>query len=363
MFTTNLKSSSSYQASKSTTPSSPQIGNLQLVKTVSQEHSCTTYLGKDIVTQREYAVKIFNPDGLHPSINTLEQEATIHKALSNEHPNLLNLYGYFPVGEYSGNNGSDKQAFAFVLELEQDRNLFQCIQTFGSLSEEIARTYFAHLLSGIEHVHNNGFVHLDLTLENLIFSKDFSLKITNFSCAAITNSPMTKELKSRKSTSYTAPELISSNQPSVNCASDLFSCGVILFTMVAGYPPFNYASSSDLHYNLIVKRQYSTFWKQHERHGRTYSESFKELINGLLANEVTERLTISEVKAQAWFLEPKLTVSEIKEKFEKVGGDQLIKKAEQASFEQKFKESKAAFASNVKTQGHFAMNGIRVKRN
>lgn len=362
MFTTHLKSSSTYHTTKPTMPSYPHLGNLQLVKTLTQENSCTTLLGKDIVTQREYTVKMFNPDGLSPSINTLEQEATIHMALSKEHPNLLNLYGYFPVGEYSGNNGSTHQGFAFVLEQEQDKNLFQCIQTFGSLSEDIARTYFAQLLNGIEHVHNNGFVHMNLTPENLVFSKDFSLKITNFSCAKTIHSQMPKDPKPLKSTSFTAPELLSFKQASVNCSSDLFSCGVILFAMVAGYAPFNYASSSDLYYNLILKRQFSTFWKQHERHGRTFSESFKELVNGLLACEMTERLTISEVKGHSWFLGPKFTVSEIKEEFEKAWGVQT-KLAEKMTFEQKIKESKVGFASNGKTQGHFAMNGIRVKRN
>jgi len=319
MYNTRFKPSSPIQSLKANSNSYSRLGNLQITKTLSEDTFSKTELGQDSVTQKRFAIKFLRPEMVSTMTPCLDNEASIQSLLSQEdHPNVLKVVKYLQNADYIDKNGTVTKMNALVTELAEEGDLFEYLNTYGPLSEETARTWFHDLINGLEFIHSKGIAHMNLKPENLWLTDKFSLKINNFSCSYIVSSEgdLLNQLHLSKSIYYTSPELVS-NQRGNGFINDLFACGVILFTMVTGYPPFNKASSDDIYYKLIIKQQFTTFWKQHERRGLSVSPAFKELLNNMLAYEPSQRLSISELKSNSWYLGATKSYVEIKEEFEK----------------------------------------------
>jgi len=331
------------------TNSYPRIGNLELIKTLNYGVSSKVKLGRDIHTKQEYAVKVIKPEFQSRYLTTVEQEAKFLSLLSKEpHRNIIKLVDYYPKADYIKKNGKVKKVFALVLELAEGGDLFECIKVLESFREDIARTYFHELIETIEFLHEKGIIHRDIKPDNLLLGADFSLKLADFSFAtfALTenDTPLQRELFG--TVNYMAPELLAGNNYIGQCV-DLFSCGVILFLMVVGQPPFDKAAESDVRYRLIMKQQFATFWKQVERSGRSFSNDFKSLINAMLAYEPAERLTIAEIKTQPWYLGKTCSEEELKEEYEKKKLEFMRYQEEKARENQKMKEDKALMKKKV----------------
>ena len=88
---------------------------------------------------------------------------------------------------------------------------------------------------------------------------------------------------------------------------DLFAAAIILFIMYTGTPPFSRADPRDDFYKFLCTNQHEGFWKSHLKHkpsSQFLSESFKNLMNSMLAFDPTQRLSLSEIKAHPWFNGP-----------------------------------------------------------
>ena len=365
MYNIHSKPSLSYNNLKSTPNSHSRLGNLELLRTLKKTASSKIKLGKDVVTKQEYAVKLLKPSKVPQDTSNFDQEAQVHLALSQQdHPNIIKLVKYLSDVDYIKKNGNVVKTHAIIMELATEGDLYDHFKILGPVSEETARTYFEHLISAIECIHNAGFAHMDLRLENLLLTEDLSLKIADFSYTAAFSSKTLSETRANfnKITNYSAPELIYNQCANVQQA-EVFSCGVILFTMVMGYPPFNQAQ--DNYYRLIKNRQFTAFWKQHERNGRVCSKEFKDLINGMLAEDVSERLTLSEVKAHPWFLGTRTPLLAIQAEFAKNKQTKIDQLEARAITEKNSKKAKQASLQSEKTvtkKPCYAMTGIKIKR-
>ncbi len=132
--------------------------------------------------------------------------------------------------------------------------MFDYVRTSGGFGEELTRHYARQLIMAIHHIHNEGFVHKDLKLENILLDKAFTAKITDFGIAAkiegTDNSGFEKALYGG-SNGYMAPEILK-RVPYSGQVIDLFAFGVLLFTMYAGVAPFESATVEDPHYKLLA---------------------------------------------------------------------------------------------------------------
>jgi serine/threonine protein kinase len=81
---------------------------------------------------------------------------------------------------------------------------------------------------------------------------------------------------------------------------DIFACGIILFTLYAGFPPFQHAIGTDWWWNKIELKNYELFWLAHER-SRKFNDSLKDLIIKMLAADPKERYDIKDIKKHPWF--------------------------------------------------------------
>lgn len=176
--------------------------------------------------------------------DNLIKEVEILKSL--DHPNILKI---FEVIE-------DNLCFYIVTELCTGGELFDKIVSQGHISENEAASYMYQLLSALSYCYKNGIVHRDLKPENLMLrdrEPDAPLKLIDFGTSRRINSD--QKLKSIiGSAYYIAPEVIEGNY---DAKCDVWSTGVILYTMMCGSPPFN--GSSDREIMTKISRGVYTF--------------------------------------------------------------------------------------------------------
>jgi len=188
-----------------------------------------------------------------------------------------------------------------VLELAQGGELFDFLTHAGSFDEMTARTYFRQLIDGVQFAHNQGVVHRDLKPENLLLDQIFVLKLADFGFAKIF-SPVAQArtmFTECGTPGYMAPEM-STGKGYDPVTTDIWACGVILFIMIAGFPPFQSTTMSDWWFAKLVANKHHLFWAAHCRTA-TFSEPAKDLINRILAPDSSKRLSLAEIRKHPWF--------------------------------------------------------------
>lgn len=259
-----------------------------------------------------------------------------------DHKNVLALLDYSTDVDYNNLKGECLyKAMVIVLELAPGGELFDILLYYGKLDEHLARKYFHQLMSGLKAIHDAGFVHRDLKPQNLLLDRNFQLKIADFGHA--------KELKSENmlmnthrvgTKGYHAPEQLISpatgnsrrRQQRIvmyNRKVDIFSCGVILFILVTGHPPFQQALPTDRWFKGLAKKRYEQFWKSHSN--PNLSPEMKEVLQRLLTYQPSERILIEDALIHPWLSKSELISDrELKSEMKNRHRDTLAKKRAQA---------------------------------
>lgn len=255
-------------------------------------------------TRRAVALKVIDREkmGKREELN-LYKEVEAMKRLAH-HPHIVQLLDVHVDALYPKKNGQFKPVILIVLELAQGGELFDFMMHTGCFPENIARTFFRQLISGVEMCHFNGVYHRDIKPENLLLDKHFGLKIADFGLSALheTENGTLMQLYTQCGTrGYMSPELLSGN-PYDGAAADIWSCGVVLFIMLAGFPPFQIAQRQDWWFRAISMKKYDAFWEAHAR-SVTFSAGAMSLLNRIFVAEPSERITLNAIKEHPWFCE------------------------------------------------------------
>jgi calcium-dependent protein kinase len=234
-------------------------------------------------TQEGRAVKIFRKD-LAVSASSqqkLMEEINILRSL--DHPNIIRVYEFF----------EDAKRFYIVMEQCNGGELFEEILKRQNFNESHAATLLHQLFSTIAYLHDSGIIHRDLKPENILLEEKgdiMNMKLIDFGTAV--RLPAGKTIKGAIGTAYyIAPEVLSGTY---NFKCDLWSCGVIMFILLAGYPPFDGKNDEEI-LEKVKKSIYSfknPAWK-------SVSAEAKDLISGLLAPSST-RLTAHQALSHPW---------------------------------------------------------------
>ncbi|KOH01310.1 protein kinase GIN4 [Saccharomyces eubayanus] len=217
------------------------IGPWKLGETLGLGSTGKVQLARNKSTGQEAAVKViskavFNsgnvsgtsivgsttPDALPYGI---EREIIIMKLLN--HPNVLRLYDVWETNT----------DLYLVLEYAEKGELFNLLVERGPLPENEAIRFFRQIIIGVSYCHALGIVHRDLKPENLLLDHKYNIKIADFGMAALETEGKLLET-SCGSPHYAAPEIVS-GIPYQGFASDVWSCGVILFALLTGRLPFD----------------------------------------------------------------------------------------------------------------------------
>jgi hypothetical protein len=228
-----------------------------------------------------------------------------------QHPNIIRLFTADWNVQYPKKNGKTENKLLIVLEYAEGGELFEYLAATGPFEEEVARTYFHQLISGVAHAHANGVVHRDLKPENLLLDKNFILKLADFgfsSCfqAAAGEAMMYTECGTP---GYMAPEMFN-NQGYDAVKSDLWACGVIVFIMLAGFPPFQKPHLNDWWFQKLHSGRHHLFWQAHSR-THYFSRSFMDFINKLLCPDPAKRFTVADIISHEWFSGPVISPEEL----------------------------------------------------
>ena len=230
-----------------------------------------------------------------PDIEKFQNEIKILSMV--DHPNIVRLFEVIEDDKY----------FNLLQELCTGGELLSKVQK--PLKEKEIAKIFKQIMSAIAYCHEKGIVHRDMKLENILFAtekEDSPIKIIDFGLSVLLGKKdINKEKESndlkkygykRMTTKvgtvyYMSPEILKGNYDE-KC--DIWACGVILYTLLSGYPPFNGQSDKDI-YNMISQIKYDfdqPIWKNISKHA-------KELIKKMLAH-AKNRYTASEVLNSKW---------------------------------------------------------------
>jgi serine/threonine protein kinase len=122
-------------------------------------------------------------------------------------------------------------------------------------------------MDAVEALHRQSIIHRDLKLENLLFDKDYNIKVADFGFgSSVKGRDGSGLLKTRTGTTRYMPPEMHLERPYNGVFSDLFSLGVILFTLVAKLPPFSKANPMvDNYYKAIAENRFDLFWRAHAK--------------------------------------------------------------------------------------------------
>ncbi|URE26468.1 NAF domain [Musa troglodytarum] len=183
-----------------------------------------------------------------------------------------------------------KTKIYLVMEYVAGGQLSDKLEYLKRLDEREARKYFQQLIDAVDYCHSRGVYHRDLKPENLLLDSKGNLKVSDFGLSVL-RKPGDLLSTACGSPSYVAPEVII-HKSYDGAAADVWSCGVIIFELLAGYLPFEDRSLMNL-YRKISRAEYTCpDW---------FSDSQKKLISRILDPSPFKRATLSEIIGHEWF--------------------------------------------------------------
>jgi len=210
----------------------------------------------------------------------IKREISVMKMV--KHPNIVDLHEVM----------ASKSKIYFAMELVRGGELFSKIAK-GRLKEDLARVYFQQLISAVDFCHSRGVYHRDLKPENLLLDEEGNLKVTDFGLSAFTEHLKQDGLLHTTcgTPAYVAPEVIGKKGYD-GAKADLWSCGVILYVLLAGFLPFQ----DD---NIVA--MYRKIYRGDFKCPPWFSSEARRLITKLLDPNPTTRITISKIMDSSWF--------------------------------------------------------------
>lgn len=279
------------------------FGNYLLLQTLGEGEFGKVKLGVHKEWGEEVAVKLIKRDKVATDaaplnlddtrnkdpakMSKVEREVQVLKDV--RHPNIVRLYEVIESDRYIG----------IVLEYASGGELFDHILAHKYLKEEHACRLFAQLISGVSYLHHKKIVHRDLKLENLLLDRNRNVIITDFGFANNFEDRRDDLMAtSCGSPCYAAPELVVQDGLYAGSAVDVWSCGVILYAMLAGYLPFDDdpANPDGDNINLLYKYILATPLSFPEY----ITAQPRDLLSKMLVPDPTRRATLEQVMQHSW---------------------------------------------------------------
>ncbi|OIW19557.1 hypothetical protein TanjilG_07012 [Lupinus angustifolius] len=209
----------------------------------------------------------------------IKREISIMKIV--RHPNVVRLHEVL----------ASQSKIYIILEFVMGGELYDKIVQLGKVSENESRRYFQQLIDAVAHCHRKGVYHRDLKPENLLLDDYGNLKISDFGLSALTKKGVDLLHTTCGTPNYVAPEVLS-NLGYDGAAADVWSCGVILYVLMAGYLPFQEADLPMLYKRISAAEFVCPFW---------FSTGAKTLIHKILDPNPKTRIKIEEIRKDPWF--------------------------------------------------------------
>ncbi|KAL0442493.1 UNVERIFIED_CONTAM: CBL-interacting serine/threonine-protein kinase [Sesamum latifolium] len=279
-----------------------RVGRYELGRTLGEGTFAKVKFARNLETGENVAIKILDKEKVlkHKMIGQIKREISTMKLI--RHPNVIRMYEVM----------ASKTKIYIVMEFVTGGELFDKIAARGRLKEDEARKYFQQLINAVDYCHSRGVYHRDLKPENLLLDANGLLKVSDFGLSALPQQIGEDGLLHTTcgTPNYVAPEVIN-NKGYDGAKADLWSCGVILFVLMAGYLPFEesnlmalykrYFSASNMEFVNLWAESTGEIFKADFTCPSWFSSSAKKLIKRILDPNPSTRITISEVLENEWF--------------------------------------------------------------
>ncbi|KAG0173930.1 hypothetical protein DFQ30_006562 [Apophysomyces sp. BC1015] len=202
------------------------------------------------------------------------------------HPNIVSMHGLYESSE----------AVYIVADLASGGELFQQLLDKGSYTERDASTLVRQMLEGLAYLHERDIVHRDLKPENLLFQSsadNANLMITDFGLSKILKNDNEILTTACGTPGYVAPEVLL--RTGHGKPVDLWSIGVITFTLLSGYTPFWGEDQSSLFQSIMSGR-----YEYDDEYWSNISDSAKSFIDALLTFDPEKRITADDALRHPW---------------------------------------------------------------
>jgi len=253
-------------------------------------------------TQKKVALKVLYTDVSNRKLKILRNQIRDEfKALRKiKHKNVVKLLNY-DIRTHIKMNNTPRKCMIQVQELLSNGELFDYVNYCGAFPPRVCRYVFKEFMSGLNACHSVGIAHRDLKPDNILLGENFTLKIVDFGFAKKFVSEeqqrfMATQLGTR---GYMAPEIYSGKAYTEKC--DIFSAGIILFILLAGYPPLQEAKKGDWWFQRLQEGRYARFWQAHEQGNQRFEPQAKQLIIRMLEPRPTERWSTQQILDCEWF--------------------------------------------------------------
>ncbi|MBR2520629.1 MAG: Stk1 family PASTA domain-containing Ser/Thr kinase [Oscillospiraceae bacterium] len=176
---------------------------------------------------RLVAVKILKDEYLQDDDFRMRFHAESQAVAMLSHPNIVSVYDV----------SKSSQIEYIVMELIDGMSLKEYMQKKGALSWREALHFITQIMRALEHAHSRGIIHRDIKPHNVMTLRDGSVKVTDFGIAHLTNAPSTLTQEALGSVHYISPEQAKGGK--LDCRTDIYSAGVVLYEMLTGRLPFD----------------------------------------------------------------------------------------------------------------------------
>ncbi|EAW06942.1 putative serine/threonine protein kinase [Aspergillus clavatus NRRL 1] len=272
-------------------------------KTIGQgAYACIKKACPSHVDNPVFAVKFIHKEyaARHGKISPrqLQMEATVHKHIG-DHNNIIS---FFQTGE-------DSVWRWIAMELAEGGDLFDKIEADEGVGEDVAHVYFSQLVSAVGYMHSKGVGHRDIKPENMLLTADGNLKIADFGLATLFEYKGVTKLSTTfcGSPPYIAPEVISSSTRA-QCKGagyrpdlvDIWSCGIVLFVLLAGNTPWDSPTDSSYEFHEYVATNARTsdeLWQK-------LPPATLSLLRGMLNINPSSRFSLEDVRRHPWYTRP-----------------------------------------------------------
>ncbi|XP_009606836.1 CBL-interacting serine/threonine-protein kinase 21 isoform X2 [Nicotiana tomentosiformis] len=235
---------------------SNMIGKYQLVRTIGEGTFAKVKLAINTINGEKVAIKIIDKHMIKQNnlVCQVKREIRTMKLLS--HPSIVQIYE------------------SYIKRLE----------------EKEARKYFQQLIDAVGHCHSKGVYHRDLKPQNLLLDGKGNIKVSDFGLSTLAKASSLLSTTCG-SPSYVSPELLG-QKGYEGGAADIWSCGVILFELLAGYLPFDDSNLTNLYRKIYRAKCMFPRW---------FTEDQRKLISRILDPNPKTRITIAEIIEDEWF--------------------------------------------------------------
>ncbi|XVF65922.1 hypothetical protein PTKIN_Ptkin09bG0289900 [Pterospermum kingtungense] len=255
----------------------------ELGRLLGQGTFAKVHYARNLENSMSVAIKVIDKEKIVKvgMIDHIKREISVMRLV--RHPNVVELYEVM----------ASKTKIYFVMEYAKGGELFNKIAK-GKLKEDVARRYFQQLISAVDFCHSRGVYHRDLKPENLLLDEHGNLKVTDFGLSALAESKRQDGLLHTTcgTPAYVAPEVIN-RRGYDGCKADVWSCGVILYVLLAGYLPFHDSNLMEL-YRKIGKGEFKKFpnW---------FSPEVRRLLSKILDPNPSTRISLDKIMDNPWF--------------------------------------------------------------